>query len=181
MIDIRPEQPADFEAIHQVVTQAFGRTAEADLVNSLRAAGKAVISLVATEADHIVGHILFSPVTLVADKLPVSSDESVADESYCPALGLAPLAVLPEWQKRGIGSRLTEAGLELCRQHKADCVVVLGHSAYYPRFGFGPASRYSVRCEYDVPDEVFMLIELRAGALQAFIGTAKYQPEFADF
>lgn len=90
------------------------------------------------------------------------------------------MAVLPEFQKRGIGTLLVEAGLAECRKAQYDFVVVLGHPEYYPRFGFVPASRYGIKCEYPVPDEVFMLIELRAGALQGRHGIVKYEPEFDE-
>ena len=90
------------------------------------------------------------------------------------------MAVRPEFQKQGIGSQLIERGLEQCRAAGQACVVVLGHPEYYPRFGFVPASRYGIRCEYDVPDEVFMIIELRDGALEGCAGIVKYQPEFNE-
>jgi putative acetyltransferase len=164
---IRKEQPEDLSGIYSVVEQAFGQRDEADLVNLLRENGKAVISLVATADEHIVGHILFSPVSL----------ESCSQTTA--VIGLAPLAVVEEFQNQGIGSRLTEAGLEECRRLGYDAVVVLGHPNYYPRFGFVPAVRYGIKSEYDVADEVFMILELREGALVGCSGTVKYQPEFA--
>lgn len=136
------------------------------MVCRLREGGKVTLSLVAVEDDRVVGHILFSPVTI----------ESEAEVRA--AAGLAPLAVLPELQRSGIGSRLVRAGLEECRNAGHECVVVLGHPDYYPRFGFVPAICYGVRCEFDVPDEAFMVIELREGALRGRAGTARYQPEF---
>ncbi|MBI1763365.1 MAG: N-acetyltransferase [Acidobacteria bacterium] len=165
---IRPEQPEDVAAIRQVIEAAFGRAAEADLVDSLRANDKAVVALVAESDGQIVGYILFSEVTL---------------ETNPPAIriiGLAPLAVAPAWQKRGIGSQLTETGLTACRAAGYDAAIVLGHPAYYPRFGFVPASRFGLRSEYDVRDEVFMAMELRTGALAGCCGLAKYQPEFNE-
>ena len=168
MITIHREKPEDVTAIHAVNEQAFGRAAEAELVDKLRANGQATLSLVAVQGSEIVGHILFSPVTIA------SSEEVLA------AVGLAPMAVRPEFQKQGIGSQLIERGLEQCRVAGQACVVVLGHPEYYPRFGFVPASRYGIRCEYDVPDEVFMIIELRDGALEGCAGIVKYQPEFNE-
>lgn len=165
---IQKEQPENLAGIYAVVEQAFGGAAEADLVNLLRENGKAVISLVATADERIVGHILFSPVSLESCSQPTA------------VIGLAPLAVLPELQKRGIGSRLTEAGLEECRRLGYDAVVVLGHPDYYPRFGFVPAVQYGLKSEYDVADEAFMILELREGALAGCSGTVKYQPEFAQ-
>ncbi len=168
MIQIRLEQPEDLAHIHLVNQQAFTQEAEALLVDKLRARGKAVFSLVAFAGPRLVGHVLFSPVH------HASHPEAIH------ALGLGPMAVLPEFQKRGIGTLLVEAGLAECRKAQYDFVVVLGHPEYYPRFGFVPASRYGIKCEYPVPDEVFMLIELRAGALQGRHGIVKYEPEFDE-
>ncbi|MFN7947778.1 MAG: N-acetyltransferase [Blastocatellia bacterium] len=169
MISIRHEQPGDFAAIRRVNELAFGQQAEGDLVDRLRAAGNAILSLVAVEDDQVVGHLLFSPVTIECEA------ENIA------ALGLAPMAVLPEWQNRGIGSQLVRAGLDECRRAGHQCIVVLGHHEYYPRFGFVPASRYGVSSEYNVADENFMLLELRAGSLPGRKGIAKYQPEFNEW
>ena len=164
MLLIRAEQPADFAAIHTLVAQAFAKAAEANLVDNLRANGKAVVSLVAVEDDQIVGHILFSEVTLGAATI----------------IGLAPLAVLPNHQKRGIGTLLTKAGIEACRAAGYTVVIVLGHPEYYPRFGFVPASRFGIQSEYDVSDETFMALELQPGALVNCAGVARYQLEFSE-
>lgn len=168
MLLIRAEQPADRAAIHHVVEQAFqqafGSTAEATLVDNLRANGKAIVSLVAVEDDQIVGHILFSEVTL--------GDVVI--------IGLAPVAVLPSHQKQGIGALLTNAGIAACRDAGYTAMVVLGHPEYYPRFGFVPASRFGIQSEYDVSDETFMAMELQPGALANCAGVAKYQPEFSE-
>lgn len=163
---IRPEQPDDIDSIRQVVELAFGRSDEARLVDALRENNKFTLSLVAVIDDKVVGHILFTPVTID------SGDQSLV------AIGLAPLAVLPELQSQGVGSALSKAGLDELRKQGHECVVVLGHPKYYPRFGFVPASRYGIKCEYDVADEVFMLQELRQGALAGHTGTVRYQPEF---
>ena len=156
-------------AVRAVNEQAFGRAAEADLVDLLRARGKATLSLVAAEADRVVGHILFSPVTIAAG-------DSVAPA--VAALGLGPMAVLPEHQGRGVGGALVRAGLAASRDAGYGCVVVLGHPTYYPRFGFVPASRLGVAWEHPAPDEAFMLLELREGALGGRGGIVRYQPEF---
>jgi putative acetyltransferase len=168
MLFIRREQPEDIAAIHELHEVAFGRPAEADLVDALRARSKTTLSLVAVEDDRIVGHILFSPVTI---------DSAARTFS---AVGLAPMAVLPERQRRGIGSQLVSAGLLECRNAGYDCVVVLGHPTYYPRFGFVPASRYGLRSEYEVPDEAFMALAWRAGVLEDRGGVVRYQPEFDE-
>ncbi len=168
MIVIRPEQPEDNAIIHQVVEQAFGSPAEAHLVDALRRNGKAIFSLVAVDNGRVIGHILFSEVVI----------EAAAGR--LKGIGLAPLGVSPERQNEGIGSLLIEQGLKLCRKADYPFIVVLGHPEYYPRFGFVPASRYGVKSEYDVRDEVFMITELREGSLAGFAGVVKYQPEFNE-
>lgn len=168
LIIIRREEPDDVAAIRVVNERAFGQPAEANLVDALRAHGKVTLSLVAEQNAQVVGHILFSLVTIEADNTVVAG------------VGLAPMAVLPEWQHRGIGSRLVEAGLAQCRAAGHERAVVLGHPEFYPRFGFIPASRYGLRSEYDVRDEVFMAMELCDGAMQGCAGLVKYAPEFSD-
>ncbi len=165
---IREERPDDAEAIRIANLAAFDTSTEADLVDSLRRHAAPIISLVAEEDANIIGHIMFSPVTLVGGHGPT-------------LMGLAPMAVVPARQREGIGSRLVVEGLERCRRINAAAVVVLGHATYYPRFGFVPASHLSLRCEYDVPEDTFMVHELRDGALNGFSGTIQYHPVFANF
>jgi putative acetyltransferase len=95
-------------------------------------------------------------------------------------MGLAPMAVLPSHQRRSVGSALIRGGLDACRRLGAQAVVVLGHPSYYPRFGFAPADRSGIRCEFDAPDEAFMLLELTPGAVARIEGTARYHPAFRD-
>jgi putative acetyltransferase len=164
---IRDELAEDVAAVRAVNQAAFETSAEADLVDALRAQAEPFVSLVADEAGSIAGHICFSPVTLSGhDELKI--------------LGLAPMAVLPEQQRRGIGTALVRAGLERCRQLGFAAVVVLGHAEFYPRFGFAPASRLGIGSEYDVPDEVFMALELQAGVLNGKAGTIRYHAAFAN-
>jgi putative acetyltransferase len=162
---IRAETPADAEAIRAVNQAAFGTDAEARLVDLLRREATAIISLVAEDQELIVGHVLFSPVGL----------DGHADLTI---MGLAPMAVTPDRQRAGVGSALVRAGLDECARSAVDAVVVLGHATYYPRFGFRPASRFALGCEYDVPDEVFMALELKPGALAGKSGTIRYHPAF---
>jgi putative acetyltransferase len=164
---IRSERAGDVAAIRAVNRAAFDTPTEADLVDALREqAPAAILSLVADEGGAIAGHILFSPVTLSGN-----TDVKI--------MGLAPMAVRPDAQRRGIGSALVRAGLEHCAQADYDAVVVLGHADYYPRFGFAPASRFAIASEYDVADEVFMALELKPAALAGKSGTIRYHPAFA--
>ncbi|HEX8749112.1 MAG TPA: N-acetyltransferase, partial [Pyrinomonadaceae bacterium] len=145
MITIRAETAEDVSSVRRVNELAFERKEEAELVDRLRSAVEFFVSLVALSDARVVGHIFFSPVTLEAE---------AAD---FPLMGLAPMAVLPGYQNQGIGSQLVLDGLEQCRRMGCYAVVVLGHPEYYPRFGFVPASRKGLRCEYPVPDEAFMV------------------------
>lgn len=163
---IRPEEPSDWPAVAAIHLAAFGRAAEAELVAALREQAHPLISLVVESGGRVVGHILFSPVTL-------------EDRSDPSIMGLAPMAVAPEAQRTGFGSTLVRAGLEHCKQRGAAAVVVLGHPGYYPRFGFVSAARLGLRSEYDVPDEVFMALELEPGALRGARGTIRYHRAFA--
>jgi putative acetyltransferase len=164
---IRPEEPDDFQAVHVVNTAAFERTAEANLVDVLRKEASPYISIVAEEGKQIVGHILFSPVTL-------SGHEELK------LMGLGPVAVVPEQQMKGIGSALIYAGLEKCKEMGFGAVIVLGHKGYYPRFGFIPSVRYGIGCEYDVPPEAFMVLELVPGYLNSAEGIIHYHAAFKD-
>ncbi|MGI9220891.1 MAG: GNAT family N-acetyltransferase [Woeseiaceae bacterium] len=145
---------------------AFDGKAEARLVDGLRQNAEPIVSLVAEDDENIVGHILFSPV-------------SHSDDADLKLMGLAPMAVSPERQKQGIGSRLIEAGLEHCRVMGVAAVVVLGHPNYYPRFGFTSSSKFGIASEYDVPEEVFMVLELQEGALGGKPGRVHYHREFS--
>lgn len=167
MLLIRPETAADIAAIREVNESVFGQSAEADLVDALRQARKITLSLVAVEAKEVVGYLLFSPATIETPN------------GVVPALGLAPIAVTPTMQRRGIGSQLMRTGIDQCRQLAHQRIVVVGHPEYYRRFNFVRANKYGLRCEYDVPVENFMALELSAGAFANCAGLVKYAPEFA--
>ena len=166
-ITIRDETAGDLEAIYSVNEQAFETNAEAELVDLLRMRVKAVISLVAEVDGVIVGHILFSPVSL---EPPITNWK---------ALGLAPLGVVPSYQRQGIGKALVKVGLERSKQLGIALVVVLGHPSYYPKFGFKKASERELANEYQA-DEAFMAIELTPGILNNYKGLVKYAPEFNE-
>ncbi len=166
MIVVRSERTEDHESVRRVNELAFEQPNEADLADALRANARPFISLVAVVDEQVVGHIFFSPVSIESGN------------GVFTAMGLAPMAVLPEYQNQGIGSQLVREGLAACQRLGHDIVVVLGHANYYPRFGFSPASLKGLRSEYDVADEVFMVTELIEGALGGRRGLVKYHPEF---
>lgn len=162
---LRKEEPADSELIYQINTSAFETTAEARLVDALRKEAEPFLSLVAETTDGVVGHIAFSPV-------------AVSGSDTKRILGLAPMAVKPEQQRQGIGGALINAGLQECRRISCGAVVVLGHADYYPKFGFQPSTIYGLRCEYDVPEEAFMALELEADYLKSVRGVVRYHSAF---
>ncbi len=164
---IRAEQEKDRAAVHAVNVSAFETPSEANLVDALREQAEPVVSLVAEDNGAIVGHIMFSPVSL-------------SGHPGLKMMGLAPMAVAPEHQRQGIGSALVRAGLEQCRQLGFIAVVVLGHPEYYPRFGFSPSTRFGIGSEYEVPEEVFMATELQPAALSGKAGTVKYHAAFGS-
>jgi putative acetyltransferase len=164
---IRSEEHKDRAAVHALNVSAFETPAEANLVDALREQAQPLVSLIAEDNGAIVGHIMFSPVTL-------------SGHPAMRIMGLAPMAVAPERQRDGIGSALVGAGLEQCRQLGFGAVVVVGHPAYYPRFGFSSSARFGIGCEYEVPEEAFMVVELQAGVLRGASGTAKYHAAFSD-
>ena len=162
---IRTEEPKDRAAVHAVNVSAFETPAEADLVDALRKEAYPIVSLVAEQDGAIVGHIMFSPVTL-------------SGHADLKIMGLAPMAVAPEQQNKGIGSALVRAGLERCKGLGFGAAVVLGHTWFYPRFGFVPSVRYGIGCEYEVPQDVFMVMELQPGYLREATGIIKFHAAF---
>ncbi len=166
MLTIRFETPEDIPAIHQVNRLAFDRDNEADLVDRLRGENAVTLSLVAVQDERVVGHILFTPVAVHAGG------------SQWDAVALGPMAVLPSHQKRGIGSALIRAGFDELKRNGHFVVIVLGHAEYYPRLGFVPSKPLGIRWENDVPEEVFMVAELKEGALNGRTGVVRYHPAF---
>lgn len=160
------EQPEHAGGVDLVERAAFGREGEARLVETLRESGVTSLSLVALVGKQVIGHVLFTPMRFN----PPVDDPKIA--------GLGPVAVLPDFQAQGVGSRLIEAGLEAMRQDGVAAVFLLGSPAYYSRFGFVPASRYDLRCAYEVPGDAFQVIELVEGSLAGRQGTVYYHPEF---
>lgn len=170
-MNIRPEQPGDFEAIHEVVHLAFERDDEARLVERLRDLEyfHPGLSLVAIAGKVLVGHILFTPITIENGN------------SRVPALALAPLSVRPNRQQQGIGTALVERGLAACHKLGHRIVVVLGSPELYSRFGFQVASKLGIQAPFPLEDEnYFMVLGLRHGALDGVVGVVKYPAPFDD-
>lgn len=167
MITIRKEKPQDRDAVHDLNLAAFNNGPEAALVDKLRASCNNYLAFVAIEDGAVVGHILFTPVTV---------------DGYSEVgMGLAPMAVMPSHQRKGIGSKLVRYGLDHLRQSGCPFVIVLGHPEYYPRFGFEVASKYRLLCQWEgVPDEAFMVAVADDGALPEAGGVARYLGEFDD-
>lgn len=167
MRSIREENDGDFAAIRQINVQAFGGFEEADIVDKLRDAGSSVLSLVACHNDDVVGHIQFSPVVI--------EHGGGATEG----VGLGPMAVLPDFQRRGFGSALVEAGIEALIDRSYPFVVVLGHPDYYPRFDFEPASGHEISCQWPgIPDAAFMVRILDEEVMRNVHGQARYVEVF---
>lgn len=160
-ITIRSETPADHKAVEKILLSTFRTDAESKVMNAIRKNGNAVISLVAVSDEKVVGHILFSLVTTH----PLTPEKG---------LGLAPVAVDPEYQSQGIGSKLIHAGLQICIDLQYDYAVVLGSPKYYMRFGFQKASSFGLQNEYGVDDE-FMAIKFKS---LPDGGLVKYTNEF---
>ncbi|HEY2840535.1 MAG TPA: N-acetyltransferase [Pirellulales bacterium] len=163
---VRPEAAVDIDAVRKIHTLAFGQPQEARLVDALRAAPDLtpIVSLVAIRDDQIVGHVLFSPIRI----------------GHSRAMSLAPLAVLPEFQRQGFGAALTRAGLAACARLGQPAVVVVGHPEYYPRFGFRPARTAGLEAPFEVSDAAFMVWESSPGALAGIRGKVEYPSPFDD-
>lgn len=166
MLVIRDETRRDIGQVRMINIEAFAQTDEANLVDALRTSCEDVVSLVAELDGRVVGHILFSPATVEAGGRTVHG------------MGLAPMAVLPEHQRDGVGARLVEEGMARMESDGCPFVIVLGHPGYYPRFGFERASEHGIECQWRVPDEAFMIRILDPEVMAGAAGVARYRPEF---
>ncbi len=169
MIEIRPERQGDEEAIAEVNRLAFDGEEEVGIIAGIRGSEFFIpeLSLVAESDGRIIGHIMFSLINLIRFDQPAEA-----------ILSLAPMAVEPEEQKKGTGSALVRAGMEIARELGHRIVIVIGHPGYYPRFGFEKARIHGYEIGIDVPDDVFMVAGLQPGALQESGGMVQFSPPF---
>ena len=173
-IIIRQEREEDYKKTEEVVQQAFlheefSDKKEHELVKRIRKCDAFIpeLSLVAVDKE-IVGHVLLSKITIITDSKSVES------------LALAPVSVASDYQKKGIGSLLISNVLRKAKELGYHSVIVLGHKDYYPKFGFKPASLWNIRAPFEVPDEVFMAMELTENALQNVQGVVQYSKAFSE-
>ncbi|HFJ9507562.1 GNAT family N-acetyltransferase [Bacillus cereus group sp. MYBK245-2] len=174
MVTIRQERQTDYRKTEEVVQQAFlheefSDKKEHELVKRIRECDAFIpeLSIVAVD-EEIVGHIMLSKITIEQDGASVDS------------LALAPVSVARDYQKKGIGGKLIVAALEKAKELGYGSVVVLGHPEYYPKFGFKKASEWNIKAPFEVPDEVFMVMELRENALEGVKGIVQYSSAFAE-
>lgn len=169
LVEIRQEDPRDYPMVYDLHTTAFGRKEEARLTDRLRTCSTFIpeLSLVAVYNNKVVGHIIFTEVSIV--------DENKETKS----LALAPMSVLPELQRKGIGTQLINYGLAKAREAGYQSVIVLGHIDYYPRFGFKPTQQWGIKAPFNIPSNAFMGLELVENSLSDVKGIVKYSKEFA--
>jgi putative acetyltransferase len=163
VIEIRDEQPGDVDAIRQVNQQAFDQEQEGRIVDALREHDAVLLSLVAVVDGAIVGHIMFSPLSV----------------GPLGGAALGPMSVVPAFQRRGLGSQLVERGVARLREMGCPFIVVIGHAEFYPRFGFRPAADEGLTCEWDVPAAAFMVNILDLEVAGTLRGRAQYRAEFS--
>lgn len=169
MLIIRQEEPRDYEAVRIINDKAFNQPVEGNIIETLRKSDAMILSLVAEHGNKVVGHIFFSEVSL--DDHP----------EITGAMGLAPMAVLPEYQGMGIGKELVGKGIEMLKNRAAPLIIVLGHPEYYPRFGFEPASGYGLKCQWQgIPDEAFMVLILDREKMKNVSGVIRYREEWNE-
>lgn len=175
MLTIREEEIKDYNEVEKVVEESF-KTAEFsdkdehNLVRRLRNSNEFIkeLSLIAEDENKILGYVLLTKALIKA--------ESTSYET----LALAPLAVLPEYQKSGIGKNLMNKAIERARELGYKSIVVLGHEKYYPKFGFEKAIKYGVKAPFEVPDEAYMILELLPGGLNGVSGIVEYSKAFFE-
>ncbi len=169
VIEVRFERPKDIDEVRLLNDKAFGQPVEGRIVDKLRKSCNGILSLVAISNNKVIGHIMFSPVTIETQR------------GIIEGMSLAPMAVLPELQNQGIGSKLVKEGLRIIKNTKCPFVIVLGHEKYYPRFGFKRASKYGLKSQWEgVPDDAFMVIILNDSVMKGVSGIVRYRNEFDE-
>ena len=169
MIEIREEKQTDYNSVRMVNDLAFGQPEEGRIVDKLRKVCQEIVSLVAVSGEKIVGHIFFTPAVIRHKDTDIIG------------MGLAPMAVLPEFQRQGIGSLLVKEGLQRIKQTDCPFIIVLGHDHFYSRFGFERASIYGLKTQWEgVPDEAFMVLIQNKAVMSGVSGVAKYRSEFDE-
>lgn len=174
-INIREELEKDYEVVERLTEEAFKSAEHSDgtehlLVNRLRKSDDFIkeLSLVAEDNRKVIAHLMLTKAKINNGDMSVET------------LALAPVSVIPEYQGKGIGSKLINIALESARRLGYKSVIVLGHDKYYPKFGFVPASKYEIKAPFDVPDEAFMVKELNDGSLIGVSGIVEYAKEFFE-
>jgi predicted N-acetyltransferase YhbS len=175
-ITIRQELTTEYSKTEEIVKRAFLNETYSDkkehlLVNRIRKSDAFIpeLSLIALNQHKVViGHILLSKIKIVDGDNTVDS------------LALAPVSVIPEYQKKGIGSQLIHTALKNAKNLGYHSVIVLGHKSYYPKFGFKPASLWNIQSPFEVPDEVFMALELTHHSLEKVQGVVHYSKAFSE-
>ena len=168
-LTIRQENKVDYKKIYELNLLAFEEKEEAVLVNLLRENDEFIpqLSLVALLNNEIVGHILFTKIKIIDD-----------NGNEYESLALAPMAVSPKYQKKGIGGKLINKGFDIATKLNFKSVIVLGHEHYYPKFGFVPTKKWNIRSPFEVPINAFMGFELVKNGLENISGIVKYPKEF---
>lgn len=158
---LRKEEKKDFDEIRNINNICFNGDYESRLIENLRQGSNFILSLVAKDNGKIVGHIMYS-------RIKIGDINSVA---------LAPMCVIPEYQKKGIGTDLIKESFKYLKEINEKNIVVLGHTDFYKRLGFEKSANYGVKCPFDVPEDIFMVFELEKGSLTE--GIVEYGEEFS--
>jgi len=166
---VRKEKPSDYKSIRKINDLAFGQAQEGRVIDKIREIDQSAISLVAEYNDEVVGHIFFS------------SAQIDGHPEITKGMGLAPMAVLPKFQRLGIGGKLINEGIHIIKNNSTPFIIVLGHPEYYPKFGFEPASKYGLTCQWnDISDDAFMVMILDQERMESVSGIARYLKEWDE-